>query len=216
MNSVLKTSPEYSADDLIPLSYLGRMPFVLVTSTKFNLKSIEEFKKLNNSTPVTFAITGTNSASDMTTNSFKNKINKNIISVPYKGSSQSLVDVVSGQLDAGFFYYSLVLPMIEAGKINAVAVEWPHRLDKLPTVPTLSESGIKDLGYNNWWMLFSNRSKNTSKLNQIKLAMSTVLESPTVKSKFRDVGLETINQTVPLENFIEVETKNLLKNISKQ
>ena len=216
VNAITKVGPEYNVADLIPLSYLGRTPYVLVVSTKFNVKSIKEFKKLNSTNPIMFATAGVNSASGITIDHFKSIVNKNIIPVPYKGTTASLVDLMSGQIDGGFYYYAQILPFINEGKVIPIAVEWDHRLSKLPATPTLKEFNISDLGYNNWWVLFSNNSKNTQKLNQIKAVMSNLVESSSGKAKLKEVGLETINQTVNPTTFVDLETKRLSKYISIQ
>jgi tripartite-type tricarboxylate transporter receptor subunit TctC len=76
---------------------------------------------------------------------FKAQAGLDLVHVPYKGGGVSVQDVVSGQVQLTFENPATALPLIEAGRVRALAVTSETRSPHLPEVPTMVESGIADL-----------------------------------------------------------------------
>ena len=216
INYKLDPAPKYNINNLIPLSYIGQTPMILVSSRKFSVKSLEEWKALNSNTPVMLSTSGVNSSSSITSIQFKKIINKNIINVPYKGMEPALVDIVGNNVDGGFTFLSpQVISFINNGSVIPVAVEWNSRLPSIPNVPTFKESGIASLGYNNWQVLFVNKTNNTTKLNQIKQAMVRILSDSKNVKQLSTICVEVLpNQLVPPANFLNQEMEKITNTLT--
>jgi tripartite-type tricarboxylate transporter receptor subunit TctC len=76
---------------------------------------------------------------------FRLRTGANIVHVPYKGATPAVTDLLAGQVQMYFDSVALFLPHIQAGKLRALAVADDNRSDKLPGVPTTSESGFPEL-----------------------------------------------------------------------
>jgi tripartite-type tricarboxylate transporter receptor subunit TctC len=86
---------------------------------------------------------GNGTAMHLSTALFTQMTDLKMIEVPYRGSGPAAMDTLSGQIQLSVTDLAAALPHIKAGKLKAFAVTSPKRLNNLPDVPTLSESGIK-------------------------------------------------------------------------
>src|SRR5690606_2531820 len=70
--------------------------------------------------------------------------------IPYNGDPQALTDLIGGRIDYTFTNATVAYPMIESGKLRALAITTTERSDKAPSIPTLSESGFPDYENGAW------------------------------------------------------------------
>lgn len=208
--NLFKEPAPYKSSQLVPVAYLGKIPFVLVSSTKFGVNSIGAWKKIDSTLPISVGSVGIGSATQMIAESFNQKVSKKMVMIPYKGQAPLLTDLLGNNLDSSFLFSSTAVEYIQAHKLVAVAVDSKRRLPELPDVPTFKESGIDDLGDFSWAILLSNRTENTQTLKRIQKAMFTILNDPSQLEKFRQAGLElSSNEIVPPADFLEREKKKL-------
>jgi tripartite-type tricarboxylate transporter receptor subunit TctC len=81
---------------------------------------------------------------------FKARAGIDIVHVPYRGGGPSITDVLAGQVQMTFEGTSVLLPLIQAGKLRALAVTSPTRIPELPDVPTMIESGFPGFAATSW------------------------------------------------------------------
>jgi tripartite-type tricarboxylate transporter receptor subunit TctC len=167
------TSPELP--QLKKVTTLGRIPLILVSA-----KLDRHFK---NWTHVNFATSGIGTATHNATQELITKLKLDAELIPYKGVGQSIIDIMTGQVDAGFIYYN---QMRNDERLHVIAVEWPRRLDIIPTVPTFRELGINDVGHNNWWAVYSNKFVKTDTLHQ---DINKIINDPTKFKAYQELGL---------------------------
>jgi tripartite-type tricarboxylate transporter receptor subunit TctC len=74
--------------------------------------------------------------------------------LPYRGTPQALTDLLAGQIDFMWVDLSPAVPLVKAGKLRALAVTAPQRLDTLPEVPTTAEAGFPDIQLYTWSAAF--------------------------------------------------------------
>jgi tripartite-type tricarboxylate transporter receptor subunit TctC len=212
INTVIKDPPPYDENRLVPIAFIGRIPLILVVSKKSGIKNFKDWMKMDSTRPILYGSSGIGSGSHISTEVFKNKTNKNLVHVPYKGIPPFLLDLIAGNIDAAFVPSVNALPYIESGQIIPIAVESATRLHQLPTVPTLKENGIDDTADTFWFMLFSNQTNNTDELVQIKQAMVRILSDKEKVKIFEETGL-IINKKkiIPDPAFIPSEKVRFLK-----
>src|SRR5262245_65481196 len=88
-----------------------------------------------------------------------------LVHVPYKGSSQAVVDVVAGRVSLMFSPASTVLPHIKSGKLRALASTGRARANAMPELPTLSESGLPGFDTGVWFGLLAPAKRPTAGLD---------------------------------------------------
>src|SRR5260221_14394598 len=129
------------------------VPQVLVVNPALSAQSVKELVALAKSQPgkISYASSGNGSTGHMAAELFNRQAGVIMLHVPYKGNSQALIDVISGQVAMMFDQVSTSTPQIKAGKGRAIAVTSPKRSPLLPEVPTVDESGLpgyEDITFN--------------------------------------------------------------------
>jgi tripartite-type tricarboxylate transporter receptor subunit TctC len=129
------------------------VPQVLVVNPSVPANSVKELIALARSQPgkISYATSGNGSTGHMAAELFNRQAGVQMLHVPYKGNSQALVDVISGQVTMMFDQVSTSAPQIKAGKLRALAVTSLKRSPLLPGVPTVDESGVpgyEDITFN--------------------------------------------------------------------
>ncbi len=141
--------------DFIPVTNLAAVPNVMVVHPGVAAKDMKEFIALVKANPgkYNFASSGTAGIGHMMGELFQVASGTDIQHVPYKGAGPALTDVLGGTVPILFDNLPSSLQHIKAGKLRALAVAAPKRLDLLPDVPTFAELGLKDVNDQAWYGL---------------------------------------------------------------
>jgi tripartite-type tricarboxylate transporter receptor subunit TctC len=125
-----------------PISLYVKSPFILVVNPKLPAKTALEFvehaKKAN--PPVTYATLGAGAIQHLCMEFASNRFGFKATMVPYKNTGQSVTDIASGQVDSAFVEAGASLPLINDGRLRALAVSSSNRLPLLPNVPPFAEA----------------------------------------------------------------------------
>jgi tripartite-type tricarboxylate transporter receptor subunit TctC len=144
--AVIQKVPYDAINDFAGIAPLANIHAVVVTGPSNNFKTLKELIAFGKANPgkLTFGSSGIGTPVHMSSEQFRHAAGFEALHVPQKGAAQSIIEVVAGRLD---FYNSPVvaaLPMIKAGKLNALAVLSQSRVSLLPNVPTMSEAGLPE------------------------------------------------------------------------
>jgi tripartite-type tricarboxylate transporter receptor subunit TctC len=153
VNTVLYKKMEYDPfRDLAPVSLVGASPNLLVVDPKLGVNSVAEFVALAKSQPgrLNYGSVGNGSASHLTMELFKESAGLDIVHVPYPGSPQVNAAILNGQIAAGFVVPATAMPLVQAGRLKALAVTTGARSVVLPEYPTLAESGYPQVVSTAW------------------------------------------------------------------
>src|SRR5206468_6487758 len=117
---------------------------ILVVNPQVPVKTVPQLIALAKSNPgaLTFASSGAGSSTHLSGELFKTMAAVDILHVPYKGSSQALTDLMSGQVTMLFDNAPSSMPYVQQGKLRAIAVTSLKRMPSLPDVPTIDEAGV--------------------------------------------------------------------------
>jgi tripartite-type tricarboxylate transporter receptor subunit TctC len=137
--------------DFRPISLVAQSPNILVSSQKFDAKSVADViararaapGKLNVATGATMHL--------LNAAMFKSMANLSWVDVPYKGSGPALNDLISGQVDLMFDQLPSSLAQVQGGRLRAVAVTSRTRTSVAPDIPTIAESGLPAFEATSWW-----------------------------------------------------------------
>jgi tripartite-type tricarboxylate transporter receptor subunit TctC len=121
----------------VPVTY-GQL---LAVNPAVPAKSVAELVALAKQKKLTYASGGSGSPSHLSSAYFLATAGIDMTHIPYKGTGQSVIDVVAGQVDTIFAVVTGVLPQVKAGKLRALAISSAKRSPLAPDVPTIAESG---------------------------------------------------------------------------
>ena len=130
--------------DFVPIILVGTSPNVLVVNPSVPAKTVAELVALAKSKPgkLTYASSGAGSLQHIAAELFKSAAGVDIVHVPFKGSGQAVIDLISGQVDMNFDSIPAVIQHVKSGKLRAIAVTSAKRASGLPEIPTITESEI--------------------------------------------------------------------------
>jgi len=127
--------------DFAPISVPVTYAQMLTVNNTVPVKNVNELVALSKQKPLTYASGGNGSPSHLAGAYFLSVANTEMTHVPYKGTGQSVIDVIGGRVDSLFAVTSGVLPQVQGGKLKALAVSSPKRSALAPEVPTIAELG---------------------------------------------------------------------------
>lgn len=192
-----KNLPYDPAKDFDLLTVAVRAPNVLVANPNFPANNMTELLAYLKKNPdkVTFANSGAGSSDHLTTVLFWQKSGTSGINVPYKGGAPAIADLLGGQTDVSFQNINVVVNHIKAGKLKALAITSDKRSPLLPNVPTLAESGVKDVDVYSWQGIAAPKGLEPDVKKKLYNSIVGALNSPDVKKNMTDVGFEIVANT---------------------
>jgi len=118
-----------------------------------------------------------------------------MVHVPYKGTNESLPALMDNQVQAMFDTLPLMLPQIKAGKIRAIAVTTPKRVEQLPDVPTLAEAGYPEVDVVTWYAVIAPAGTPKPVVDRLYREYTAVAQMPEVQKFLLDQGLVYLPNT---------------------
>ncbi|QII83678.1 tripartite tricarboxylate transporter substrate binding protein [Bordetella hinzii] len=196
--------------DFAPLTLTSTIPLVLVTAPFLPVKNLDELIAYAKAAPdgLSMASTGNGTPQHLTGELFKAKAGIKLVHVPYRGDAPMLTDLIGGQVQMAFVTLSAALPHIQSGKLNAIALAHPRRVDAIAKVPTMAEAGMKDFEAATWFGLFAPSSMPDGLRQKIYQDVSKVVATPEMTRKLQDMGGE-VNNSSPqqFQAFINEEAR---------
>jgi len=153
VNTVLYRKMEYDPfKDLAPVCLVAASPNLLVVDPRLGVNSVRELVSLAKAQPgkLNYGSVGNGSASHLTMELFKEAAGIDLVHVPYPGSPQVNTAILSGQVAAGFVVPATAMPLVESGRLKALAVTTSVRSVVLPEYPTLAEAGYPQVVSTAW------------------------------------------------------------------
>ncbi len=143
--SLYRRLPYDSVKDFTLIQMLATTPLILVVHPSLPVKSVKELVAFAKARPgqIIYGSSGNGTIVHLSTELFKSMAGINMVHVPFKGSPQSVVALLSGEVAVSFPTMPPALPNVQAGKLRALAVTSPARSKAAPDVPTVSEAGLK-------------------------------------------------------------------------
>lgn len=182
--------------DFEPIGLVTDVPMTLVARKDFpakNLKELLEYVKKNKD-QVTYANAGLGAASHLCGMLFMAAIQTDLTTVPYKGTSPAMNDLLGGQVDFMCDQTTNTTSQIKAGKIKVYAVTTPTRVPSLPEVPTTNEAGLPNFEVAVWHGLYAPKGTPKPILDKLTEALQFALKDAAVKQRFADLGTEPVDQ----------------------
>ena len=176
--------------DFAPITQLASTPLVLLASNKSGARTVQELMAAIKSKPdaISYGTSGNATSQHLTTLMMLSRIGGKAVHVPYKGSSQSLVDLAGNQIDMQFDNMTTALAFARNGQAKALAVTSLARSDLQPDLPTLAESGVPGFEAVTWLGLLAPGGTPAPVVSWLNKEVVAILEAPAVKAKLAAQG----------------------------
>ncbi len=181
--------PYDAVKDFTPISLIGRSPAFLVANPNFEAKTGADVIKFARANPnkLSLAIAGTGS---VVVDLFKARSGVQFISVPYRGSSPAIIDLISGQVNTFITTMASAGQHVKSGKLRALAVTGAKRHPDYPDVPTFTEIGVTGMDYEQWFGVLAPANTPKPIADKLSAAMAQVLAMPDVRERLQGMALE--------------------------
>lgn len=176
------------------LSVAVRTPNVLVASPNFPANTVAELVEYLKKNPnkVTFASSGTGSSDHLTAALFLQKTGTTGTHVPYKGGGPAINDLIAGHANVSFQNLGAIAPHVTSGKLKALGVTSGQRNPTLPNVPTMAESGVKDLEVYSWQAAAAPKGLPPAVRAKLEAELAASAQAPDIKPQFEAIGFEVV------------------------
>ena len=178
--------------DFSPVGLIASVPMVLVVGPSSPVRSVKELLVLarQRGGTMTMASAGGGSGNHIVGELFQDATGVKLVHVPYKGSAPANTDVAGGHVDLHFDQLSSVLPLLQGGKLRALAVTTARRSALLPEVPTLAEAGVPSFDASTTLGLVLPGKADAALVQRWHRALQAVLRQPAVREQFAKLGAE--------------------------
>jgi tripartite-type tricarboxylate transporter receptor subunit TctC len=175
-----------------PIILVGTSPNVLVVNPSVPAKDVAQLVALAKAKPgkLTYASSGAGSLQHIAAEVFKSMAGVDIVHVPFKGSGQAVIDLMSGQVDMNFDSIPAVIQHVKSGKLRAIAVTAAKRASAFPEIPSIAESGYPDYDLTSWWGLFAPAGTPPEIVAKIHRDTLAVLQNADVKERFAALSVD--------------------------
>lgn len=196
--------------DFTPITQLAQVPLVLVVPANSPIKSVKDLVEYAKANPgkVNFGSAGSASAQHLAGESFKIAAGIQMQHIPYKGSAPALTDLAGGQLQLMFDSMPSATPMINSGKLRAIAVTTTTRAKARPDLPTIAESGFPGFDISTWYAYWAPKGTPADVVEKLAASAAQALKNPEVIAKYEAMGAEPVGSTpAQFAAYVESEAK---------
>jgi tripartite-type tricarboxylate transporter receptor subunit TctC len=153
-----------------------------------------------------YASNGNGSLPHLATEWFLSQAKLRMVHVPYRGSALALPDLIAGRTQLMIDIIVSALPLIESGRLRALAVTGTQRSGLLPQVPTAAQSGFPGLAVSQWYGLFAPAGTPPALLQQVARDVKTVTDSARLRGLLWQRGADVDYQpTVPFTAAVKAD-----------
>jgi tripartite-type tricarboxylate transporter receptor subunit TctC len=192
VNPALNNKLTYSAKDLAPISKITSSPLVVAVNANIGINSIQELIATAKKKPgeLNYTSSGNGSAPHLGAVQFSKVAGVVMTHIPYKGGAPAIQSVIAGDTQLTFGTPPSVLPMVQAGRLRALAVSSLNRSPLVPDVPGMQEAGLPAFALSFWYGLFVPAATPPDIVKKIFDAAQEALQRPEVKAGLAREGTE--------------------------
>ncbi len=180
-----------------PIALVGASSNILVVNPSVPANTVQELVAYAKANPgkVNFSSGGIGVLPHLIGEMFKARAGIDIVHVPYKGGGPSINDVVAGNVQMTFEGTSVLLPLIQAGRLRALAVTTPNRIPQLPDVPTMVESGYPNFVSTSWSGLLAPAHTPEAIIAKLNTTINQGLKTPELLKALANLSNEPLGGT---------------------
>ena len=196
--------------DFAPISQSVSACNILILHPSVPAKTVVELIALARAKPgsLTFGSAGMGTNPHLSGELFKSLARIDMVHVPFKGSGQSIISQVAGEIAANFPSVPTAMPYVKAGRLRGIGVTTLRRVEVLPDVPSIAEAGLPGYEATQWFGLLAPAGTPRPIIDRLYQESSRALRSADMKERMTAEGLEVVGST-PEEfaSYIRSETE---------
>jgi tripartite-type tricarboxylate transporter receptor subunit TctC len=187
--------------DLAPISRVTSSPLVVAVNPGVGVNTLQELIALARAKPGTlnFATSGNGAAPHLAAVLFMRLAKVEMVHVPYKGGGPAVQSLVAGDTQVSFATPPSVLPLVQAGRLKALAVTSRERTPLVPGVPGMAEAGLPDYEISFWYGFFAPKGTPPEVLAKLYAATSDALRAPGIAPMLGKEGTEASGSSSPAD-----------------
>lgn len=212
--SIFKKLAFHPERDLAPISLVAITPNILVTNLDVPVKSVADLLAFTKANPgkINYCSAGTGSSSHLAGVLFDSLGGGAMTHIPYKGGGLAMNDLLGGQVDVYFATMPAAMPFIKSGKLRPLAVTSEKPSLVMPSLPTISDSGLPGYSATTWYGLYAPKGTPPDIIQRIHQATVEVLKIPELREQLIQRGFEPIgNSPKEFASFISGEISKWAK-----
>jgi tripartite-type tricarboxylate transporter receptor subunit TctC len=169
----------------------------LVVRPSLPAKTVQELVALARQQPgkLSYGQAGLGTASHIPAEMMLAAANIEMLEVPYKGTPAAMTDLLGGHIDMFFIGTQIALPLVQEGKVRALAVTGKERWKGMPDVPTMQEQGFKDFNVVNWFGAWLPAGTPPDIVARLQSEIARTLQEPDVQKEFDTLGLRGVGSS---------------------
>ena len=196
VNPALRSKLPYDpAKDLVPVATVARAPLVLVVSASAPYKDLNALIAAAKAKPksIHYATFGSGSGPHLAGALLEQAAGIQLQDVPYRGSSQSLIALMGGEIQLGIDTVAAAAPQVKAGKLRALAIAGKSRSSMLPGVPTVEELKLPDAVFDAWYAIAAPAKTPPSVIRRLVTEVEAVTRDSGLQEQMRTQGMEPVH-----------------------
>ena len=197
VNPHLGKQPFDPLNDLIPVTQVARIQFLLVVNPDVPAKSVQELIALAKAKPgeLNFGSSGNGSPQHLGATMLQLLTGTKMNHVPYKGAAPAVADLLPGRIQVWIGAANTLLPHVKEGKLRLLASSAPERFPNLGNTPTIAEAGVPGYALDPWLGLFVPAKTPRDVVMKIHGEVVKILNSPDLKARLGPQGIELVTNS---------------------
>ncbi len=178
--------------DFAPVTLAASVPHFVVVHPSLPVHSIRELIAYAKERPgkLSFPSAGNGSTPHLAGEIFKSMAGVNLVHVPYKGSGQSMADLLAGQHQVGFDTAPASAGYVRSGRMRVLGVSSARRLPEYPDVATVAEAGVPGYEVITWYGVFAPGGTPPAVVNRLHAEIAKAMESPGTHARLAEAGAD--------------------------
>ena len=196
-HAVYKSLPYDTLADFSAIGPFGLQPMVLVVAPSKGFKTAADLIAAAKARPgaMNYASAGVGAASHLAAERFRIAAGITGQHIPFRGPTEALTEVMAGRIDFYFIVMAPALPLIDEGKVVALAVSTSRRASALPDIPTTAEVGLKNAAFHFWTGLFAPAKTPPEIVTRLNQETRKAVDVPSVRERLTKLGVEPMSMS---------------------
>jgi tripartite-type tricarboxylate transporter receptor subunit TctC len=184
--------PYDTQKDLAPIAEFGGQPYVLAVTSTLPASSVKDLITLAKSRPgaLNYGSGGVGTSDNLSMELFKLMAGVNVVHIPYKGTGETIVALMGGQVDMFFGGIAAVAPYVKSGRVRMLGITSLKRSAVLPDLPTIAELGVPGFEAVSWYGLLGPRNTPPSVISALNREVNEALNTPALRDSFLKDGAD--------------------------
>jgi len=210
---VFRNMPIDTQKDLQPVTLVAEVPSILVANPSLPANNVAELVTLATAKPgvLNYASPGAASMNRLEMERFKQFAKLDMVHIPYKGGAgPAVTGLLGGETQLMFVTLSSALAFVQAGKLKALGISTANRIDALPQVPTMAESGFPEMVSSSWQGVFVPAGTPRPIVEKLLAALHATFALPDIKQRLSVGGAYVVTSKTP-EDFASFVAAEVVK-----